>query len=126
MVDKKAYLKTLEVVFAIILTMSVLVFVFSSSKVPSDDVFSDLDVLENLEFNDEFRSCVVDDNESCITDMVNRSLPVFYRESFVVAFTNDINYFPDDLPDKRIYADSIFIAGAAYNYSPIIVKLFYW
>ena len=126
MVNRKAYLRTLEVVFAILLTMSVLVFVFSGSKVPSDGVFSNIDVLGNLEFNPEFRGCVVDGNQSCVVGMVNNSLPALYRSSFSVAVTDDINYIPEDLPDKRVYANSVFIVGDVYNYSPKIVKLFYW
>ena len=126
MVNKKAYLRTLEVAFAILLTMSVLVFVFSKAKLPSDDAFSSINVLENLEFNTEFRNCVVGGNESCVVNMVNNSLPALYRSSFNVVITDDINYIPGNLPDKRVYADSVFIAGNIYNYSPKIVKLFYW
>ena len=124
--NKKAYLRTLEVVFAVLLTMSVLIYVFSRGNVGSDDVFSNIHVLENLEFNEDFRSCVNSDNITCVSTMVNSSLPLAYRNSFVVSITDDMNFIPENMPDKRVYADSVFIAGSVENYSPRIVKLFYW
>jgi hypothetical protein len=123
MVGKKAFMKTLEVVIAVVLTMSVLVFAFSRVNLSSDDNLPAVDVLYGLEFNDGFRSCVLSNNLSCVSDFVNNSLPLIYRKSFIINITDDINYIPEGLPDKRVHVDSVIIAT---NSNPKIVKLFYW
>ncbi len=126
MVDKKGYLRTLEVSFAILLTISVLVFVFSRPQLATQEDIPQPNVLSNLEFNSEFRGCVLQNNESCTTSFINNSLPALYRGSFIVAVDEDVNFIPTDLPEKRIHTDSLILSGNIENYSPAVVKLFYW
>ena len=125
MVNKKGYLRTLEVSFAVLLTISALVFVFSQPRVASDDL-PPAKVLNSLEFNPDFRSCVLENNISCTSNLVNNSLSTLYRNSFSITITDYVNYIPDNLPEKRVYAESIIISGSVETYSPKIVKLFYW
>ncbi|MBW3011565.1 hypothetical protein KY311_00095 [Candidatus Woesearchaeota archaeon] len=128
--NKKAYLKTVEVLLAILLGGAFIIYVIPSSLtrgIEQDPV----DLLENLEYNNEFRQLMIFNQSNCIdAELLARSfLPARFKYSYAfsaVALDN-INDIPESLPtDKRVYADTLFLAGNSSEYKPVVVKLFYW
>ena len=124
MVNKKAFLRTMEAAIAVVLTFAVLFYFLP--KIPTAQTTPSQDVLSGLQYNDEFRSCALERNETCVNETVYDSLPALYRQSYIVKLTNDQNYIPELPADKEVKTESLYIAASMTEYSPVIVKLFYW
>lgn len=126
MSGKKAFLLTLEALIAAVLGM-VLLFAMLSKTIPSGEDLPSADVLSKLSYDDGFRTCALGNNISCVNSSVYALLPSLYKESFVVYLVKDAGFVPDDLPsDRRVFAESSFIAGNISYYNPVIVRLYYW
>ncbi len=119
---KKAYLRTIEVTIAVILTFVIAYFIFPRATVPTEA--PGLSILPVLEQSPEFRSCVTGLNYSCTEAFLRDYVPGNYD------FTYDITEDPETahagLPTKKIYTESVYIAGDINLYSPKIIKLYYW
>jgi hypothetical protein len=121
---KKAYLRTIEVAIAVILTFIVAYFIFPRAATPQEE--NRLSVLPVLEQNPEFRDCVVTINYSCTEAFLRDYVPLNY--DFVYDITEDPETGHANLPQKNIYPESVYIAGSSQInlYNPKIVKLYYW
>ena len=119
---KKAYLRTIEVTIAIILTFVIAYFIFPRATVPTE--YSGISILPVLEQNPEFRSCVTSLNYSCTEAFLRDYVPGNY--DFAYDITEDSETAHAGLPAQGVYAESIYIAGDINLYSPKIIKLYYW
>lgn len=124
--DKKGYMKTIEVTIAFVLSFGflMLITVYSSPYQRSD---IDEGILYNFLTNDEFRNCVVYENESCIVDMIeseNLRFKGLYDYTFI--FTEDPNTIIDVDVDSEIFVESLFISGDYKNYDPKFLIFYYW
>lgn len=124
--DKKGYMKTIEVTIAFVLSFGFLMLltVYSSPYESSD---FDEGILYNFLTNDEFRNCVVYENQLCIIDMIeseNLRFKSLYDYTFI--FTEDPNTIIDVDVDSEIFVESLFISGDYENYDPKFVILYYW
>jgi len=121
--DKKAFVRTLEVFIAVVVT-----FIFINFVIPlrtaTDVTASSTHILEVLEQNDDFRDCVVEYNITCINNSIDYYLPDAY--SFTFNVSDDPNIGVPDLPRKEVLVDSIFVAGNISAYTPRIVRVYYW
>ena len=121
--NKKAYVRTIEALAAIIIT-----FLFIAYVVPKHSTAgvreSNIELLQFLEKNDDFRNCVFDEDEECASLIIEEYLDSKY--DFEVSISNNPNFVKLGLPDKEIFVDSIYIAGSNTLYKPLIVKLYYW
>lgn len=120
--NKKAYLRTIEVTVAILMTFVVAYFIFPRSVTPSED--AKISVLSVLEQKQEFRDCVTGLNYSCTEQYLRDYVPSNY--DFVYDITEDPGAGHANLPEKQIYTESLFISGNINLYSPKIIKLYYW
>lgn len=126
MFGKKGFLRTLEAFIAAVLGLIVL-FVILSKTIPGDQEIPSSNILEKLSNDDNFRTCALENNFSCVNDTVANFLPAIYTETFSVHLTNDASFIPDDLPDdRRVYAESLFISGNLTEITPVIVRLYYF
>jgi len=120
--NKKAYMHTIEVVLAVLLTFAVAYFIIPRTSTPQEA--ASLSILPVLEQKPEFRGCVISLNYSCVESYLRDYLPKNYD------FDYDITENPEtphaNLPAKSINTESIYIAGNSSVYSPKIVRLYYW
>jgi len=125
---KKAFLKTAEVLLAVVIGATFLIYVFPSSLTRAEQ--EPLAILSNLEYNDEFRHDLML-NKSCIDAdaEIRKYLPARFKYSYEFSILNisELNKVPEDLPeDRRIYVESVFVAGNNSEYDPKVLKLYYW
>ncbi|MBU0758194.1 MAG: hypothetical protein KKF44_09055 [Nanoarchaeota archaeon] len=124
--SKKAYLKTVEVMIAIVFAFTFLLY-FLPKFAGVQNVEKSENVLKHLEHDNVFRDFVIS-NTGCINKTDNSSvisqieeyLPDVYDYRFCI---NDRIY---DLPPKKVLIDTVFIAGNLSDYSPSVVRLYYW
>jgi len=127
---KKAFLRTAEVLLAIVIGATFLVYVFPNSLIRAQEE-PPLELLSNLGNNDEFRQLVLLNKSRCIDAdaEIRKFLPARFKYSyeFNMLDISELNKIPQDLPkDKRIYVDTFFIAGNNSEYKPMVLKLYYW
>ena len=121
--DKKAIFKTLEAFIAVFITLIFLI-VFIPQIRERSEPQTPQNVLATLRDNDEFRNCVVQKNETCINQTIDKALLDTY--DFKFNLSNDPNAVVSGLPEKRVYANSLFIAGNATNATSTVVRLYFW
>lgn len=120
---KKAMLKTAEALIAIVITLVFIVLVFSQAPAGGEPE-EKLDMLKMLHVSDEFRNCATAGNLTCISAMVNDSMPSKY--DFYVDMSPHPSGQPSGLPEKRVYRESLIIAGNITDYNPNIIRLYYY
>ena len=121
MVNRRAFIRTLEAVLAVLVSYTFLVAII---PVGSDQaVTPNYHILNGFEQDETFRHCALSSNSSCIDAYVETQLPndLEYR----VIMTDDPDEVPA-LPDTRVFSEHLFLAGNNTVYSPVIIKLFYW
>jgi len=119
---KKAYLRTIEVAIAIIITFAVAYFIFPKTPTPQEDAM--LSILPVLEQKEEFRNCVIALNYSCTESFLREYVPPNYEFSYDIVENPDTVHA--NLPAKRINTESVYISGNISLYSPKIIRLYYW
>ena len=123
MANKKAIFKTLEAFIAAFITLVFLI-VFIPQIREKSETQTQQNVLATLRDNDEFRNCVIQKNETCINQTIDNALLDTYYFKFNLS--EDPNAVVSGLPEKRVYANSMFMAGNTTNYTQTVVRLYYW
>ncbi len=121
--NKKAIFKTLEAFMAAFITFIFLI-VFIPQIRERSEMQTPQNVLATLRGNDEFRNCVIQKNETCINQTIDKALLDTYHFKFNLS--DDPNAVVSGLPEKRVYANSMFIAGNATNATRTVVRLYFW
>ena len=124
---RKAYLRTFEAVFAIILSfLFITIMINSESSTGTEE--PDIELVPILKENPDFRSCAMQSNISCLNSTIQLHYPDFagaYGYEFNI--TKDPRAAPPDLlPDRNIHAETLFIAGNNTLFYPRVVRLYYW
>ena len=118
---KQGFLRTLEVVIAIAIT-----FIFLTVFIPTNNLakvrLQNLDLLSTFDNDEPFRYCVLTENVSCVNSTLSPYLQLYDYTFNISASVNAHT----SLPEKRIMAESAFIAGNSSLYSPRIIRLYYW
>lgn len=121
--DKKAVFRTLEALIAAFITFTFLI-IFIPQLREQATPEAPPNVLAVLRGNDEFRNCVMLQNYTCVNQSVDKNLEDKYN------FKTNISQNPyasaPSLPQKRIYANSMFVAGNTTNSTSLIVRLYFW
>lgn len=123
---KKAYLKTLEAVIAIVLSFIFLIFLIPS-KPDTQERRPDLDLINVLGQNPTFRTCVLIENYSC----TNTTFEAYYPQ-VIIDYNYRFNISSDpkisgiELPAANIHSESLVIAGNDTYINPKTVRLYYW
>lgn len=119
---KKAYLRTLEMAVAALLT-----FIFVSYVIPKAPTVPEekkAQIVSVLAQNDDFKNCIVSDNFDCIEKMLDEFMPEQYE--FVYDLSESPFTIRAGLPKKRIFVDSFFFSGNSSVYKPRMIKVYYW
>jgi hypothetical protein len=123
---KKAFLKTFEALIAIVLTL-----IFVILLVPRDNSSEPggkkIEIMNKLEKYPEFRQGIIE-NTGCF----NRTSNNVISESINSYLSSRYDYYlcvnddAENLPNKRVYVDSVFITGNITTFQHKIAKLYYW
>lgn len=123
--NKKAFMKTIEAMLAVILTGVFVLYLipqFTGTEVSEQSMV----ILNNLEKTPNFRNFVISTtgcfNSSNVTvrEFITSYLPEEY--SYLLC----ISGIPDNLPDEKVFLDTAFFSGNISFYSPRTVRLYYW
>ncbi|MBW3023141.1 hypothetical protein KY308_03490 [Candidatus Woesearchaeota archaeon] len=120
--NKKSYLRTIEVMIAILVTFLFVYFVFPKSQTPQEN--EQITVLKVLENNPDFRNCILGVEYGCVENYLKDYVPPNY--DFVFDISEDVDVFRPNLPEKNINTETIYISGNTTEYSPKLLKLYYW
>ncbi len=132
MVNKKAYLKTMEAIFAIVIFLifisATLVFKqpMETGEIPEDIKLLQDTILNKIETQPELRTCLVDNNTVCINQTINVSIIKTKDYDFEICIESN----PADctlttiIPTNRtVYSDSLIIQEGNKN---ALFRLFLW
>lgn len=120
--NKKGYMRILEAIAALLITF--LAITFALPKSPTQTKPTPVLFLDVLEQDPNFRACVVSGDFNCVEDYVSEYIGSKY--DFVVDISENPYTERTNLPEKNVYADSIYIAGNATSYAPRMIKVYYW
>lgn len=123
MVGKKGFMRTVEILVAVIITFMFIIFVIPK-YIEFQREGPDLEILRILEDDDEFRGCVLEEDRACVNSKINDTIPMRYDYNFDVSEDPGVGRY--DLPEKHIYVETTYIAGNETTYTPKTVKLYYW
>ena len=132
MVNKKAYIKTLEAVFAIVIFLifisATLVFKQPSDlgKIPEDIKLLQDTILNKIETEPELRECLVDNNTVCINQTINASMIKTKDYNFEICIKPDPSdcILMTNIPtNKTVYSDSLIIQEKEKT---ALFRLFIW
>jgi len=108
--NKKAFLRTIEVTIAIIITFIVAYAIFPRASTPESA--ASLNILPVLEQKPEFRGCVAAMDYDCARAFLREYIPLSYDFAFDISETPSQAHA--NLPDKQITAESLYIAGGHF------------
>ena len=133
MVTKKAFIRTLEAIIAIVITFIFLVAILPlrETGITTEEKIK---VLGNLVDDEEFRTevftlsvdqCFTEESPDWLSNLVRKYLSNGYEYRFCLY--EDLDYpLIEDLPDKEVFVDSVFITKDLSNYERRIVRFYYW
>ena len=120
--NRKAYLRTIEVMIAILVTFLFVYYVFPKSQTPQES--ENLGILNVLEKSPDFRNCVIIPDYNCTESYLRSYMPKNY--DFVFDISENPGVVRANLPEKNINTETVYIAGNISAYAPKIVSLYYW
>ncbi|MFP4112135.1 MAG: hypothetical protein ACLFPQ_00500 [Candidatus Woesearchaeota archaeon] len=116
-------MKTVEVFIAAIITFTFVIIILPPKYNYDSDLSNSL--LDNLDRDDVFRKCVIQENTSCIEQKLSESLLGFYNYTYAVV-SDPLDQGNLNLPDTKIDVYNVVISGNYTYYNPKIFKLYYW
>ncbi|MEM4336572.1 MAG: hypothetical protein QXG86_01040 [Candidatus Woesearchaeota archaeon] len=119
---KKAYLRTIEALMAVLLTFLFVFFVFPKSQTQVNKI--EFGVLSTLENEETFRNCVLIADYNCTYTFLRRHIPQNY--DFVFDINDNPGMFRTNLPEKNINTETLYIAGNITFYNPKFLRIYYW
>ncbi len=132
MVNKKAYLKTLE---AVIAAMILLIFIGEVLPHKTEDVAltpPDIEtmqqtILKSISSREDLRTCVLAEDNSCITDFIDSIMKQDLSYEITITDAASSLELPATLPqDKAIYTKTLVVSATTVAYDPKLVRLHVW
>ncbi len=125
--SKKAYMKTLEVLFAIIVTTLFIVILIPGRDISEQDE-EKLFVMDTMINNPLFRQGVINLADGCydssnpniLTNALDKAIPEVY------IYNVCINTRKTDFPEKRVIVETGFITGNMTDFFHKEIWLYYW
>ncbi|MBD3204025.1 hypothetical protein GF327_07020 [Candidatus Woesearchaeota archaeon] len=122
---KKAYIKTVEVIIAILFSTLFLLYVIpgQSPKQPEKN----LEILTQVEKLPDVRNFVAGNSgcyDSSHSNILTNGISVYLPESYDYKIC--INNKTNDAPDQKIFIDTVVISGNMSVYNPKTVRLYHW
>ncbi|RMF54376.1 hypothetical protein D6745_05430 [Candidatus Woesearchaeota archaeon] len=129
--DKNGFVRTLEAILALLITLLFVIFVVPSKSAPSYEE-KGVEVLKPLEQDSDFRNYVIGLDNNCVrrsdgiplNDKINKYLPPVYDYVVCVSYKGDLASL--NLPEKHVFVDSLLVSANLSVYDPKIIRLYYW
>ena len=124
MVNKKAFMKTIEIMLVIILSTIFLLVILPKQQQITET--KSTPYLIYLEKDAEFRDFIISSNECYNSSSAEASS---YVEKYL---PQELDYIlcsgtkSTNLPEKNVFVDSLFFAGNISNVEYKIIRLYYW
>ena len=115
---KKEYFRTLEAFIAFTITFIFLIFLLSMLRGAESPQEQQIRVLKQFEQRPDFRNCVYSNNITCLTSLVNGTVPEDYDYQITIndaSFTND----------EDLFVDALYITGGSSD-EHYVVRLYHW
>ncbi len=130
MVNKRGYMKTLEAVFSVILLLIVIVSIVSINKyefkdVPSEIIFLQSEILDELQSNQTLRGFVYDSNISDLEDFVDLKINSNQIGRSLQICQEVLCQVLEGLDADNIYVDSLIIHEPEEN-NNYLFRLYLW
>ena len=131
--DKKAYIRTVEAIIAIIILLMVVFFLIQERPEQKPDVPNRVEgaqnfILNELSYNETSRECIVNnplcENSIVFTSIVDENIPFGYNYSIKICDTTNC-VVPTPI-DKNVYVSDIVIGSTIENQNPKIIRLWIW
>ncbi len=120
--SKKAFMRTMEAILAMGLTL-----IFVGLFIPQYNIaqanFKNENVLVGTLKDPEFRACVINENITCVNTTVSAMLEGY---NVAVNISKKSQTPAQNLPEKRVYVESEMVAGNSTLYEPRILRIYYW
>jgi len=126
MVDKKGYLKVIEVLIAFVLTYWFITFVITANIQKDDRDMEHPYPLRKVPI-DTVRNCIISSNTTCVDEALMEYNPGFdnlYEHTIIIMDRTDSPNV--DLPDKKVFIDSRYISGNVTSYDPKVTRVYIW
>ncbi|MBT4334289.1 hypothetical protein HOD61_00535 [archaeon] len=112
--NKKAYMKTLEAIIAIVLFLGVITILLSSNKeietgVPQDMVLIQDTILNTIQENNTLRNYAILLSDFNIDSFISSSIPVGIGYNFTLCDDISSGGYPTSTESEKLYADSLII-----------------
>ena len=120
---KKAYVRTVEAILAVSITLIFITIIFPRVQL-TETRGENLNILSTLENRDDFRTCVIENNGTCVNSIIAALMTSPF--DYIFNLSTDPNVALPSLPPKRIFSDSVYIAGNLSNKTETIVRLYYF
>lgn len=120
--DKKGFMKTVEVFMAVLVTFGFILAVLPKDVPDLDD--QSIFRLKNLDIDDNFRNCVIRSDTACINATIDLLFEGRFLYDYEIYDAGDTPTLFVDENEVRTY--SWFYAGNFTSYDPKTFKLFYW
>lgn len=118
--SKKGFMRTLEVVIAVLLTFSFSIFLIPHTS----DSFQQEGINLAITDNTQLRSCVLSRNVSCASDILETKIPSSYDYRVLISDTYASS--ASDLPNKDIFRFGYFYSANTTYYNPSFLTVLYW
>ncbi len=131
--DKKGYLKTIEAVIALLIVLGVVLFSISLNMKHEEGTpeiiktYRD-SILERIEYDNEYRDCVLDANGGIILSSIcNNSINALLDSSLPDSIEYDfsVNSVRDDIDAENVYVGSVVIANDGSNVNEFYLYLWF-
>lgn len=128
MKNKKAWLRIVEAVIAVLLVASILILMIT--KAPRQDTGENMHgiqrfILEQISANETLRAEILQNQNSEVNKSIGRLISPNWNFTTRICGVNEICGMPFYV-EGNIYADEILIASNLTQYSPKKLKLFVW
>ena len=125
MQNKKAYMKTVEVMISIAIVLVVLSIALKHNYYSND--YQKRNILQSLKNDLNLRACVITYDNNCTSSIIASSLGPGYNYTFQLVKPTSLSVAnPPKLPPKTVFVDSYYFSGNLTNNNDMILKLYYW
>jgi len=123
MVNKKAFIRTLEAFFAILITIIFVMFSLPPDAV-QNKVKPEMDMMDTLAYDESFRACIFVENYTCVDTILRENIHygyINYTFNISSSYSHQARINRDD-----VFLKTYFFAANQTAYSPKILKIYYW
>ncbi len=128
--NRKAWIKIIEAIVAILLIVGVAITIISQGYVKIQDTSGKIYSVENsilrgIQLNNTIRNDILNENTLSAETKVNEKIPNYLDCELEVCQMDEFCE-PENLPEKDIYTRSIIISANLDTYNPKQLRLFCW